>query len=80
MVAILVNALRYSRPFIDSVKARIGSERGQDLIEYALLGGLIAMALVAAAVLVAYTSAVQGMAGGIKDCIDFDSVTDCDMG
>jgi Flp pilus assembly pilin Flp len=58
------------------VLSRIRSERGQDLIEYALLGGLIAAALVAVAVLTAYTGAVQGMASGIGECIDFDGV-DC---
>jgi Flp pilus assembly pilin Flp len=58
------------------LKFHIRSERGQDLIEYALLGGLIAGALLAAAVLTGMTNAVQGMATGIGECIDFDG-TDC---
>ncbi len=58
------------------LKAHVHSERGQDLIEYALLGGLIAGALLAAAVLTGMTNAISGMATGIGECIDFDG-TDC---
>ena len=54
------------------------NERGQDLIEYALLSGLIAAAIVAAAALAAYTGALTTMAGGIADCIDFDGGSPCD--
>jgi len=32
-----------------SLKAKLGSERGQDVMEYALLGGLIAVAIIVAA-------------------------------
>jgi len=58
------------------LKTHIRSERGQDLIEYALLGGLIAGALLAAAALTGMTTAVTSMANGIGECIDFDAV-DC---
>jgi Flp pilus assembly pilin Flp len=40
------------------LKFYVRSERGQDLIEYALLGGLVAGALLAAAVLTGMTTAV----------------------
>ena len=46
-------------------------ERGQDLLEYALLGGLIALAITAAGVVAAMTGGLNSMAEGIKDCIDF---------
>jgi len=46
-------------------------ERGQDLIEYAMLSGLIAATLVAIGVLAAYTDALTDMADGIGSCIDF---------
>jgi len=46
-------------------------ERGQDLLEYALLGGLIALAITAAGVVAAMTGGLDSMAEGIKDCIDF---------
>jgi len=52
-------------------------ERGQDLLEYALLGGLIAVAITAAAVVTAMTGGLEKMGNGIKDCIDFKSNTTC---
>jgi Flp pilus assembly pilin Flp len=53
------------------------SERGQDLIEYALLGGLIAAAIVAVITAELMTGALENMVSGIADCIDFDAGTDC---
>ena len=47
------------------------SEQGQDLIEYAMLGGLIASALLVVAVLAAFSGALEDMATGIGNCIDF---------
>jgi Flp pilus assembly pilin Flp len=58
------------------IQARMVREDGQDLIEYALLGGLIAAALIAVAVLTALSDGVEDMANGIAECIDFDG-TDC---
>jgi Flp pilus assembly pilin Flp len=58
--------------------AYIRREQGQDLIEYALLGGLIAAAIVAVIALGAMTGAIEDMATGIGDCIDFDDITNCD--
>ena len=58
--------------------ARIRSERGQDLLEYALLGGLIAAAIVA--VLLLMTGALTDMITNIGYCIDFTSSTLCDPG
>lgn len=57
------------------LKVHIPSERGQDLIEYAMLGGLIAIALAAGALV--FSGALTAMAGGISDCIDFNSGTTC---
>jgi Flp pilus assembly pilin Flp len=60
---------------------RIRSERGQDLIEYALLGGLIAAALVAVIATGVLTNPDTGfmrqMVDGIGHCIDFKSSTTC---
>ena len=60
---------------------RVRSERGQDLIEYALLGGLIAAALVAVIATGVLTDPKTGfmrqMVDGIGHCIDFDKTTDC---
>lgn len=52
------------------------SERGQDLIEYAMLGGLIALAIIGVGV-AALTGALNGLFGGIGDCVDFDAATGC---
>jgi len=51
--------------------ARERGERGQDLIEYAMLGGLIALAIVAVAAIGAYETPLKDMITGIGGCIDF---------
>jgi Flp pilus assembly pilin Flp len=55
---------------------RAGWERGQDLIEYALFGGVLAAVLI--------TLGVGGLTGGlmdffgeVRDCVDFDSSSNC---
>jgi Flp pilus assembly pilin Flp len=52
------------------------SEQGQDLIEYAMLGGLIALAIIGLSVAL-FSGAIGGMVNGIGQCIDFDAGTDC---
>ena len=52
------------------------SERGQDLIEYAVLSGVIAVAI-AGAGFAAYETGLTSLASGIKDCIDFKTITSC---
>jgi len=54
----------------------VRSERGQDLIEYAMLGGLIALACIAIGA-VAFNGPLQNMAAGVGHCIDFDQNTPC---
>ena len=51
-------------------------ERGQDLIEYAMLGGAIAFTTIAVGVL-GMSGALTDMFGGIGDCVDFNSGTAC---
>ena len=68
----MLSAIQYAHAWVVS---HLRDERGQDLIEYALLGGLIAIALMAAALLL--SPAITGMATGIGRCIDFDSTTVC---
>ena len=70
-------ALLRAMTAIGGLRARMSQERGQDLLEYALLGGLIAAAITAAAVVLAMSGALTNMASGIADCIDFDSLTNC---
>jgi Flp pilus assembly pilin Flp len=61
---------------VRGIAARYTGERGQDLIEYALLGGIIAAAIagVTAGVM---TGALSSMAHGIANCIDFNKATVC---
>ncbi len=60
------------------LKSHVRSERGQDLLEYALLGGLIAAAIVA--VLALMTGSLNTMITNIGKCIDFTSSTVCKPG
>jgi Flp pilus assembly pilin Flp len=55
---------------VRSVLAGFRGERGQDLIEYAMLSGLIAAAIVAVGVLL-FTGALTKLITGIGNCIDF---------
>jgi Flp pilus assembly pilin Flp len=73
MAAFILNNLRVG---LRGIVARYTDERGQDLIEYAVLSGIIAAAIagVAAGVL---SGALTSMAQGIADCIDFDKATSC---
>jgi len=62
---------------VSSFVSKLHREEGQDLIEYALLGGLIAAAIIAVGATLFFTNAVSGMANGIGRCIDFDNTTPC---
>jgi Flp pilus assembly pilin Flp len=68
----MLSAIQYAHAWVVS---HLRDERGQDLIEYALLGGLVAIALMAAALLL--SPAITSMATGIGRCIDFDSTSVC---
>jgi Flp pilus assembly pilin Flp len=61
----LVNSLIISFVF------RFRSERGQDLLEYALLGGLIAGAIISVGMFAIMSGALTDLANGIANCIDF---------
>jgi Flp pilus assembly pilin Flp len=61
---------------VSYIMTRLRTERGQDLIEYALLGGLIALAIIGT--VLAFGGALTSMAAGVSSCIDFDSTTVCD--
>ena len=72
----IVTMLTGLRASLRGIGDRLAGERGQDLIEYALLSGIIAAAIVGvtAAIL---TGALNSMAHGISDCVDFKSSTTC---
>jgi Flp pilus assembly pilin Flp len=69
----MITSLRTS---LRGLSSRFAGEQGQDLIEYALLSGIIAAAIVGvtAAIL---TGALNSMATGISHCVDFKSSTPC---
>lgn len=52
-------------------------ENGQDLIEYAGLGGIIALALVVLLATGLLQGAVTEMATNIEKCVDFDAASVC---
>jgi Flp pilus assembly pilin Flp len=64
---------------ITSLYVRLRSERGQDLLEYALLGGLIAAAIVALLGAGIMSGGVKSMVENIRDCVDFEAGTDCNI-
>lgn len=73
----MLTVVTHLRTIVRSIAGRFVDEKGQDLIEYALLSGLIAATLIAVGVL-AFQGALQSMADGIGRCIDFNSATSCD--
>lgn len=69
-------------PWAGYVRSLLGglvkNERGQDLLEYAILGGAIAAAIIGALFL--WEDSLNAMAENIGACIDFDGTTDCEPG
>ena len=62
---------------LNSLFVHLRHERGQGLIEYALLGGFIAATLLAVGTLTGVTSGVIDMGTGIGYCVDFNPSTSC---
>ncbi len=77
MVGLINTALMRTIMATARLRQRFSEERGQDLMEYALLGGLIAAALVAVATLEVMNGAVTNMVTGIANCVDFTNGIDC---
>lgn len=72
MVTLINNVLLRAYTAVSTLRHRLAEQRGQDLIEYALLSGLVAASLVAGFVL--FDEAIGDMVAGIGDCINFDGV------
>jgi Flp pilus assembly pilin Flp len=53
-------------------------ERGQDTLEWVLMSGLVAAAIVGT--LLIFTGALTTMAQGVRDCVDWDNATACTPG
>jgi Flp pilus assembly pilin Flp len=73
-VPFMVNAVSL---VVSYLRGFIRSEKGQDLIEYAALGGLIAAALAAALAAGLLTGALDSLFTNASYCIDFDAGTEC---
>ena len=58
-----------------TLKARARGERGQDVMEYALITGGIAIALIVA--ILVFTGAISNAFSVLEKCIDFDSTSVC---
>jgi len=58
-----------------SLKARARGERGQDVMEYALITGGIAIVLIVAILI--FTGAITNAFTELKNCIDFETSTAC---
>jgi Flp pilus assembly pilin Flp len=75
MFALIVKAPLFAKAAAGYVRARLGSERGQDLIEYALMGGILAAGIAIMATILVVgngTSAFDDMANAIASCLDFE--------
>ena len=59
------------------IQSHMHREEGQDLLEYSLFGGLIAAAILAAILSGIMETAINTMAVGVGECIDFDTLTPC---
>jgi Flp pilus assembly pilin Flp len=53
----------------------VRSERGQDTLEWAMLGGLVAISILGVVALL--SGALAALITGVGNCIDFDGTTTC---
>lgn len=60
---------------VQRLARHLRSERGQDTLEWAMLGGLVAIAILA--VVAVLTSALNSLMTGVGNCVDFDGATTC---
>ncbi len=74
MVELINKGLTRTMLAVGELRQRFTEERGQGLMEYAVLSGVIAAFIVGLGAALALTGALTGMANGIAECIDFDSV------
>lgn len=72
----------YVSMFADNVSALADKlnrdERGQDTLEWTMISGLMAVALLVLAGI--FTTALTSFANGVKNCVDFNAATTCVAG
>ena len=65
--------------YVQSLLGKLHSdERGQDTLEWAMISGLMAVALLVLAGI--FTGALTSFANGVQNCVDFDAATVCVAG
>jgi Flp pilus assembly pilin Flp len=67
--------------YVTTTLLRLREERGQDMIEYALFGGLLATIIMLVAALIilgTIPNPVATLLSGLSGCVDFNSATPCD--
>ncbi len=69
-MSLINNALVRMMTAVTSLRERARSERGQDLMEYALLGGLIAALFAAGGAILLLTGALEGAFQNVVDCLN----------
>lgn len=67
--------IRYAIELLRTVKARLSDERGQDVMEYALLAGFIGIALAVAFVAAPIGPSMTAFAGAVASCINVTAAT-----
>ena len=71
MVEMINTALMRTAMAAGRLRWRLTEERGQDLLEYALLGGVIAVGMGIMGAILLGTGAFADMGNAIAACIDF---------
>ncbi len=74
MVELMNRALMHGMTTVAGLRQRFSAERGQGLMEYAVLGGVVAAFVVGLGAALAATGALTNMANAIAECIDMDTV------
>ena len=69
---IILSVMAWKSSTIGLFVTRVREERGQDLMEYAVLAGGIAILLIAALLAIDASGAYDLFAGRIESCITFD--------
>ncbi|MDP9237338.1 MAG: hypothetical protein M3P30_08075 [Chloroflexota bacterium] len=74
---IVLSGMAWVSSMKSSMASRISEERGQDLIEYAVLAGAIGIAAFVAIGAVGFPAVFTSFGNHIKNCIDLDSSSVC---
>ncbi len=74
MVEMINTALMRTVMVAGRLRQRFSEERGQDLLEYALIGGVMGVFIVGLGAALTLTGAMQSMGCGIAEAINLNNV------